>query len=274
MLRRNDHEGHAVERVAAGRIDFKRFGNILDPEIYKRADRFSDPVDLLLLDRVGIIDIVQSVQEFIRIRRDLQIPHVFRKLHDVAVAYVALAALRIFVRKDDLAVRTVVHERFCAEHETVLEQLQKDPLRPLVVIGQGRGDLARPVERIADALHLILEMLDVCGRDDVRMRVGLDRVVLGGQTERVEAHREQDVIALHAALSGKHLKARIRLDVSDVHASAGRIRELDQCVEFRFAMVLLRLKAAVRVPIRLPLMFDGIKIVNICHEKLLSPVAR
>jgi hypothetical protein len=39
-------------------------------------------------------------------------------------------------------------------------------------------------------------------------------------------------------------------------------------------MIRFRLKAAVRVPKRLPLLFDGVEIVGISHKKLLSPVAR
>jgi hypothetical protein len=39
-------------------------------------------------------------------------------------------------------------------------------------------------------------------------------------------------------------------------------------------MIRFRLKAAVRVPKRLPLFFNGVEIVKICHEMLLSPVAR
>ena len=270
MLRRNDHKRHAEQRVAARGVDFERFGNVLDAEVHERADGLADPVDLLLLDRVGIIDVVETFEQLIGVRRDLQIPDVLRELDDVAVAHVALAALRILVTENDLAVRAVVDERLCAEHEPVIEELPEDPLRPLVIIGNGRGDLARPVERIADALHLVLEMLDVRGRDDVRVRVGLDRVVLRGQTERVEAHREQHVIALHAALSGKHFQARIRLDMPDVHTRAGRVRKLHERVELRLRVIRLRLKAVMRVPIRLPLPLDGVEIVNICHEKLLS----
>ena len=76
MLRRNDHERHAEQRVAAGRVDLERFGNVLDFEIHERADGLADPVDLLLLDRVGIIDVVQSVQKLVGVRRDLQVPDV------------------------------------------------------------------------------------------------------------------------------------------------------------------------------------------------------
>ena len=97
------------------------------------------------------------------------------------------------------------------------------------------------------------------------MRVRFDRIVFGGQTERIEAHREQHVIALHTALARNDLKARIRLDMPDVHARAGRIRELDKSVEFLVGPF-LRLEAFLLRPLFLPLFFDRGKIISFRHR--------
>ena len=104
------------------------------------------------------------------------------------------------------------------------------------------------------------------------MGVGLDGVVLRGQAEGVEAHGEQDVVALHAALAGDDLQAGVGLDVAHVHACAGGIGELHQAVELGLGVVLRGLEGLFRRPAGLPLGLDDFGIVDSCHECLLKRV--
>ena len=64
------------------------------------------------------------------------------------------------------------------------------------------------------------------------MHVVLDGVVLGGQAESVKAYREQDVLALHAALARDDIHRRIRPRVADVQSVARGIGELYERIEF------------------------------------------
>ena len=201
----------------------------------------------------------------VRILRDAQIPDILRQLDDVAVAHIALAALGILVGEDDLAVRAVVDQRLRTEDEPVVEELQKDPLRPLIIIRQGRGDLAAPVEGEADALQLILKVLHVGRGDDVRMGIGLDGVVFRRQTKGVKPHGEKDVIALQPALPGDDLQTGICLDVADVHARSRRIREFHEAVKLRLFVARFRLKAMRVRPRLLPFLFDFLRIVRVAH---------
>ena len=101
------------------------------------------------------------------------------------------------------------------------------------------------------------------------MGAGLYRVVLGGQSECVEAYREQDVVALHPALAADDLHAGICLDVADVHTSAARIGKLYESVELGQREVAYSFKRALFFPAVLPLLFNGFKIVvchNLCHS--------
>ena len=86
-------------------------------------------------------------------------------------------------------------------------------------------------------------MVDVLVRDHPRVRVRLDRIVLGRQTERIKADRVQDIVALHPSLSRDNLDAGVCLDMADVHAGAGWIRELDKTIELWFFIKVLRLEA-------------------------------
>ena len=99
------------------------------------------------------------------------------------------------------------------------------------------------------------------------MHAGLDGGVFRRQTVSVKADREQDVIALETALSADDLQTGVRLDMADMHAVAGRIRELDQRIELRLAAAVLRAEGAVRIPVILPLLFNCQKIVFLHTRK-------
>ena len=99
------------------------------------------------------------------------------------------------------------------------------------------------------------------------MHTGLDSGVLRRQTVSVKADREQDVVALEPALSAHDLQAGVRLDVADMHAVAGRIRELDQRIELRLAAAVLCTEAVVRIPVILPLLLNCQKIVFLHTRK-------
>ena len=60
-----------------------------------------------------------------------------------------------------------------------LEELLEDPLRPPVVTGVGRIDLAVPVIRKAEGLELLAEPLNVLLGRDLGMRAGFNRILLG-----------------------------------------------------------------------------------------------
>ena len=97
MLGRDDHEGNAEQRVGARRVNAQFFIRSRDREIDERARRFSDPMLLLQFRIRKIIDFFQSLQQFIGIFGYAQIPNVLRFLYNIRMAYIALAALRVFV---------------------------------------------------------------------------------------------------------------------------------------------------------------------------------
>ncbi len=60
---------------------------------------------------------------------------------------------------------------------------------------------------------------------DARVRAGLDRVLLGGQPERVVAHRVQDVEAVHPLEARVHVGGDVAERVPDVEPDPARVRE-------------------------------------------------
>ena len=90
----------------------------------------------------------------------------------------------------------------------------------LVVRRVGRRELALPVVREAERLQLRPEAVDVARRRDGRVRARLDRVLLGGQAERVPAHRVQHVEAAHALVAREDVGRGVAFRVADVQAGA------------------------------------------------------
>ena len=105
------------------------------------------------------------------------------------------------------------------------EDLQEDPLGPPVELDVGGGDAAAQVVAQPQPAQLPAEDPDVGlgGRPGVLS--GLHRVLLGGQAERVEAHRVQHVGAGHPQVAGVHVGADVAQRVADVQPLAARVRE-------------------------------------------------
>ena len=89
--------------------------------------------------------------------------------------------------------------------------LQEDPLRPPVIAGVGRIDLAIPVIRESQRLDLAAEGIDVGLGGDPGMRIGQDGILLGGQAVGVPAHRVQDVEPAHPFVAAKDVGRGIAL---------------------------------------------------------------
>ena len=137
----------------------------------------------------------------------------------------------------------------------MLKELQKDPLRPLVVLGVGGGDLPVVVEGKADALELRAEAGDVLFRDDGGVDPVLDGVVLRRQAKGVVADGEKHVVALHAALAGDDVHGRVGARMAHVQARARGVGELDQGVELGLFMRFFRGEGVGVLPVLLPLLF-------------------
>jgi hypothetical protein len=98
------------------------------------------------------------------------------------------------------------------------------------------------------------------------VRSGHDRVLLGGQPERVPTHRVKDVDAAHAEVPRNDVGRRVPLGMPHVQALARRIREHIEHVALGSPRVALGAERLVLVPIRLPFRLDGSRVVTIGHD--------
>ncbi len=116
-----------------------------------------------------------------------------------------------------------------------VEDLQEDPLRPPVVGHVGGGDTATGVVPETQRAELAAHRGDVLLGRDLRMLAGLERVLLGGEPERVVAHRVEHVAARHPVEASEDVGADVPERVPDVEAGPARVREHVEGVELRTA---------------------------------------
>ena len=228
VLGREDEEGRAEERVRPGREDGYVHVQVVDPEEDIGALGAADPVALDGQDALGPLHLPHLVQQMVGVGRDLEEPLREVARLDLAAAALAAAVHDLLVREHGLVVRAPDDGRLLAEGEVGLVQLQEQPLRPAVVLGLVCRDLARPVDRPAEPLHLLADCGDVALGDLAWVAALTDGRVLGREAERVEAHRAHHVAAPAAVEMGQDVDHRVVEDVAHVQRPRRVRQHLEQ----------------------------------------------
>ena len=192
---------------------------------------------------------------------------------DLVVTAPALAVDDLLIREDRAAGVAPVDRCLLLVGETALVEELEEPLRPLVVRGIARLDLAVPVVGEAELLLLLLHVLDVAVRPVRRFDAVLDGRILGRHAKGVEAHRVQDVEAFHRLVARHDITDGIVAHVAHVQV-ARRIREHLECVVLRATSVGLRLVDLALFPLLLPFRLDVLRRISFhlnCLLKLKNP---
>ncbi len=270
MLRRQHHVGGAEERVGPRREHRERVVAALEPEVDLGALAAPDPVGLHELDLLGPVDGPEVVQQALRVVGDAEVPLLEVLLGHQAAAAPAAAVLDLLVGEDRLVHRAPPLLPGRLVGQAALVEQQEEPLRPAVVVGEAAGDLARPVERQADHVHLAVVVGDVALGGDARVDAHLDGVVLRGQAERVPAHGVEHVEALHALEARDRVGGDVVAAVADAQPVAGRVREEVEGVELGLVALVGRAVGVALLPEALPLLLDGVRVVASVHFGPLS----
>ena len=172
----------------------------------------------------------------------------------------------LLVCKHGIALRTPVHRSGCPVGESVLVELQEAPLSPFVVIGHAGLDFIIPVKGSSHLLKLSFHSGYVGYRGVIGMDACLYGVVLGRESECVESHRMEYVVALHALVSRIGVSQAEIIPVSDVELCSGRVREHLKHVFLWLVTVPVEAVEPGVFPLLLPFLFD-LRQIHICHLK-------
>ena len=170
----------------------------------------------------------------------------------------------LFVSQDGATFRAPVNPAVLAIGQTLLVKLEKEPLIPAVIIGQARGNFARPIVGEAEAIHLRLHFGDVAQRPLARRRIVLDGRVFRRQAERIPSHGMKHVIAVHPHIAGKSIADGIVAHVPHVERPGGIRQHLEDVVFLFFgAGGICRVKIRLVLPALEPFAFDALGIVAV-----------
>ncbi|OPZ59574.1 MAG: hypothetical protein BWY87_00937 [Deltaproteobacteria bacterium ADurb.Bin510] len=258
---RDAHEGRAEERVGAGGEDLDFLVAIFELEADQRAFAAADPVLLHGQHAFGpaVLELLDVVEQFLGVGRDLEVPLVVLLQDDLAVAAPALAVFDLLVGQHRVAALAPVQKAAAAIDQALLIHLDEEELFPAVVFGVAGGDLAVPVVAQAQALELDLHVLDVLVGPLAGVHVAGDGGVFGRHAEGVEAHGMQHVETLHALVARHDVADGVVAHVAHVDAARGVGEHLQQVV-FGLGGVFGDLEKLVALPGLLP---PGLKLLRL-----------
>ena len=244
MIRRDRHEFRAEQSVGPRGenlqlVLFVRCGRRIKHEAQQQSFRSADPVLLHQPDFVGpAVERIERLQKIFRIVADLEKPLRQLALLDVGARAPAAAVDHLLIGEHGLVDRIPVHLRLLALDQPRFQKVEKHLLLMLVISRVAGRDLARPVERQAHRLELLLHRRDVVVGPVFRMHLAVDGGVFRRHAEGVPAHRMQHGVA-HGAFEARHNVAH-RVVAHVPHVDAPRwVGEHLEHVIFRPRVVVL-----------------------------------
>ena len=221
-----------------------------------------DPVPLHGLDGFRPFERIETFEETISVFGDPQDPLPERAfLHRVVPPF----GPRSFRRGEDLLVGedgpellAVPDRDFVHIGESLLVELEEDPLGPSVVFCGVGGHFAVPIVREPEGFDLLSEPIDVRFGGGAGMGAGLYGVILGRQTEAVEPHGMEHRVPVHPEIPAVDIGGGVSFGMTDVEPRGRRVGEHVEDVPpllLRDGRIFDRLEGPVLLPISLPFFF-------------------
>src|SRR5438105_4903857 len=101
---------------------------------------------------------IEIIEQAAGILADSEKPLLEQTLLDRCVTPLATSTNNLFISQNRFAARAPVDRRLFPVGESFLEELEKNPLRPFVVIGVGSSELLFPIHHQTRPLNLTLEV--------------------------------------------------------------------------------------------------------------------
>ena len=272
MLGRELHRGRAEDRVYARGKDRDRRSRGTEPsmvlcviefEIDQRAFAAPDPIPLHGADFFRpAFKLVEPAQQFVGILRRTYEPLLqFTLLNQCVFMPPAAAVHDLLVGQHGRALRTPVHLALLAVRQSLLEELEKEPLIPAVVLRKTGRNLARPVVGEAEPLHLRLHVGDVAQRPLARWRVVLDRGIFRRQSERIPSHGMKHVVAIHPHVARQRIANRIVAHVPHVQRARGIGQHFENVILLLGRVGLGGVKRSILLPALEPFSLNALRVI-------------
>ena len=237
MFGRESDERNAEKRVRAGGEYFESIA-LFGSEEYFAAVGFAYPVLLHKFGLFGPVEFVEFIQKFFGVVGYFEEPLRKVAFYDLRSATFAFTAFDLFVREYGVATRTPVYGRLFAICETFFVEFEKEPLRPLVIVGHTGFYFGVPVEHRAHGFKLFFHRGDVREGRLFRMNARFYGVVFGGQAERVEPHRLEHFVSLHLFIPCETVGQTVIVPMPEMQFRRRRIGKHFKTIEL-FVYILL-----------------------------------
>ncbi len=187
------------------------------------------------------LEMIEARQEIVGIVGDLEEPLGELALLDRRARAPAAPVDHLLVGEHRLVDRVPIDLRFLARDQASFEEIEEQLLLVLVIGRIAGRDLARPVERQSHRLQLRPHGGDIGVGPFRRTGVVLHGGVLGRQSERVPAHRVEDIEAARTPIARHHVAHGVVAHMAHMDAPR-RIGEHLEHIIFRARIVVFGLE--------------------------------
>ncbi|MBA7684387.1 hypothetical protein ES703_92782 [subsurface metagenome] len=168
-----------------------------------------------------------------------------------------------------LAARAPVNRSLAPISQTRLIQLQKEPLRPFIILRQAGNYLAAPVVDGTNAFKLATHIVYVLHRPGKRVYTPADSGIFRRQPEGIKPHRVKHIISLHPLKPSPNIRRSHGIPVPDMEVARG-IGEHSQSIPLGAGGILTNLIQPVLSPFLLPLVLYFLRVISSYHLALPS----
>ncbi len=179
----------------------------------------------------------------------------------------AVITVDLLAGQGGIALGAPINRAVFSVSQIMVVQLDKKPLGPAVIFRVCRDHFPAPVDHGTHAFQLGTHVFNILVRPGHGMNFPGDSSIFCWQAKGIKAHREHDIIALHALKAGPGIRGRHGIPVADMQIPRW-IWEHGQGIKLLFTFIHIRLVEAVCLPALLPFGFYFLRVVFSCHDVL------
>ncbi len=181
-----------------------------------RAFRAADPVNLSGFDLFNEFGLSEAGNKSVCILRNSHYPLTDPAACDLGPAALTVPIDHFLIRQTHFTGGAPINGHLSLVSQSLFEELDENPLGPLVIVGIGCIYDPTPIKGEAQSIHLRAVVLCVCFCDILGFLSSTNGVVFRWQAERVPSDGEHHVPALHSLKARIYISPGIREGMSNM----------------------------------------------------------